>query len=332
MSSQSQNESTESSVRGEALSAPVTITWEVTLGCNLHCDHCLSGSGPGHDLPGELSTEEAMAFIAELDEMDVFQVNIGGGEPFVRRDFMTLLEELTDRDISTCISTNGTQLDTETLDRLEAMEPLYLQVSMDGLREANDSIRGEGVYDQVVDALGRLEERDIGTTVNTVVTSRNVYDLPEVYDLAREHGAGLRLNRFRPSGRGEDCWDELRLDREGIEYLHGWLDDHQDVRTGDSFFYLNALGEVRNNTLKQCGAGTMTCLVDPVGDVYPCAFTQWDGLESGNVREDGFQTAWNNIAALRNRVEDHEGCPAVAMGSDDPDGEDPQLRAILSGD
>jgi radical SAM protein with 4Fe4S-binding SPASM domain len=76
----------------------------------------------------------------------------------------------------------------------------------------------------------------------------------------------------------------------------------------------------------------MTCLVDPVGDVFPCAFTQWDHLASGNVVEDGFQTAWDEIANLRSQIDDHEGCPAVAMGSSDPDGEDPQLRAILSGD
>jgi len=308
-------------VASEPLSAPVTITWEVTLGCNLHCDHCLSGSGPGHQMPGELSTEEAKSFIDELDEMDVFQVNIGGGEPFVRPDMLELLEELTSRDISTCVSTNGTQLDEETLDRVEAMDPLFLQVSMDGLQADNDAIRGEGVYDQVVDSLERLEDRDIGTTVNTVVTRQNVADLPDIYDLAEAHGAGLRLNRFRPSGRGEDTWDEFRL-----------TEDHPDVRTGDSFFYLNALGEVRNDTLKQCGAGSLTCLVDPVGDVFPCAFTQWDHLASGNVVEDGFQAAWDEIANLRSQIDDHEGCPAVAMGSSDPDGEDPQLRAILSGD
>ncbi|MFB6183356.1 MAG: mycofactocin radical SAM maturase [Haloarculaceae archaeon] len=316
----------------EPLSAPVTITWEVTLGCNLHCDHCLSGSGPGHEMPGELTTEQAKAFVAECDEMDVFQVNIGGGEPFVRRDFLDLLEELTGRGISTCVSTNGTQLDAETLDRIEAMDPLYLQVSLDGLQEENDAIRGEGVYDAVVDALARLQDRDVGTTLNTVVTRQNVYDLPEIYDLACEHGAGLRLNRFRPSGRGEDNWDNFRLTTEQIEWLHGWLSEHPKVRTGDSFFYLNAMGEVRNDTLKECGAGSMTCLVDPVGDVYPCAFTQWDGLAAGNVVEDGFRTAWNEIANLRTQVDDHEGCPAVAIGSGDDSGEDPQLRAILDGD
>lgn len=316
----------------DPLKAPVTITWEVTLGCNLYCDHCLSGSGPTQNLDNELSTEAAKAFIAECDEMDVFQVNIGGGEPFARSDILELLGELTDRGISTCVSTNGTQFDRPTLDRLEEMEPLYLQVSLDGLEPDNDAIRGEGVFDTVIETLSKLQERDIGTTVNTVVTSQNVFDLPEIYDLAESYGAGLRLNRFRPSGRGEDVWDELRLNTKQIEFLHDWLGNHPGVRTGDSFFYLNAMGEVRNETLKECGAGSMTCLVDPVGDVYPCAFTQWEGVKSGNVISDGFQTAWDRLTSLGTAVQDHEGCPAVAIGSGDSKGEDPQLRSILQGD
>ena len=42
---------TSNNIERGPLSAPVTITWEVTLGCNLYCDHCLSGSGPGHQRP-----------------------------------------------------------------------------------------------------------------------------------------------------------------------------------------------------------------------------------------------------------------------------------------
>lgn len=316
----------------DPLSAPVTITWEVTLGCNLQCDHCLSGSGPTQKLENELSTDEAKAFIAQCDEMDVFQVNIGGGEPFTRPDILELLGDLTDRGISTCVSTNGTQFDEYTLDRLEGMDPLYLQVSLDGLKSDNDAIRGDGVFDTVRETLSQLRERDIGTTVNTVVTSQNVFDLPDIDNLAERYGAGLRLNRFRPSGRGEDVWDELRLNTEQIEFLHDWLGSHPDVRTGDSFFYLNAMGEVRNETLKECGAGSLTCLVDPVGDVYPCAFTQWEGVKSGNVISDGFQTAWDTLASLGTDVDSHEGCPAVAIGSGDSRGEDPQLRSILEGE
>ena len=61
------------------LDAPICLTWEITYGCNLACIHCLSSSGRRD--PNELSTAEAMAVIDELHDLQVFYVNIGGGEP-----------------------------------------------------------------------------------------------------------------------------------------------------------------------------------------------------------------------------------------------------------
>jgi MoaA/NifB/PqqE/SkfB family radical SAM enzyme len=69
----------------QGLSAPVNLTWEVTLACNLRCHHCLSSSGaPG---PCELGTAEALDAVDQLHRAGVFQINFGGGEPFIRPDF-----------------------------------------------------------------------------------------------------------------------------------------------------------------------------------------------------------------------------------------------------
>ena len=67
------------------LDAPICLTWELTYACNLACVHCLSSSGRRD--PDELSTSEAKALIDEFERMQVFYVNIGGGEPTVRSDF-----------------------------------------------------------------------------------------------------------------------------------------------------------------------------------------------------------------------------------------------------
>src|SRR5205807_1440689 len=64
------------------LEAPICLTWELTYACNLACTHCLSSSGRRD--PAELSTAEAKAVIDELQRMQVFYVNIGGGEPTIR--------------------------------------------------------------------------------------------------------------------------------------------------------------------------------------------------------------------------------------------------------
>ena len=75
------------------LDAPICLTWELTYACNLSCVHCLSSSGRRD--PRELSTDECKAVIDELERMQVFYVNIGGGEPTVRPDFWELLDYAT---------------------------------------------------------------------------------------------------------------------------------------------------------------------------------------------------------------------------------------------
>ena len=75
------------------LDAPICLTWELTYACNLSCVHCLSSSGRRD--PNELSTAEAKAVIDELQRMQVFYVNIVGGEPTVRPDFWELVDYAT---------------------------------------------------------------------------------------------------------------------------------------------------------------------------------------------------------------------------------------------
>ena len=70
------------------LDAPICLTWELTYACNLSCVHCLSSSGKRD--PRELSTQQCKDIIDELERMQVFYVNIGGGEPTVRRDIGAL--------------------------------------------------------------------------------------------------------------------------------------------------------------------------------------------------------------------------------------------------
>ena len=72
------------------LAAPICLTWEWTYACNLSCTHCLSSSGRRD--PAELTTAEMRSVIDELRSMQVFYVNVGGGEPTVRPDFWELLD------------------------------------------------------------------------------------------------------------------------------------------------------------------------------------------------------------------------------------------------
>ncbi len=90
------------------LDAPICLTWELTYACNLSCVHCLSSSGRRD--PDELSTAECKRVIDELERMQVFYVNIGGGEPTVRPDFWELVDYATAHHVGVKFSTNGLRI------------------------------------------------------------------------------------------------------------------------------------------------------------------------------------------------------------------------------
>lgn len=305
------------------LSAPVNVTWEVTYACNLSCIHCLSDSG--RKRKGELSTEQALRVIDQLAAQKVFQFNIGGGEPFMRPDFLDLMDYAHEKGMVTCISTNGTLIDKQIARRLD--HPLvYIQVSLDGAEEAsNDAIRGRGSYGKVLNALDHLRNRDIEVSINCVLTRRSYPELDKLVGLAASFDAKLRVSRFRPSGRGKQSWSRLNLQREEMADFSQWLSRHLAVSTGDSFFSVTT-EERRSLGLNMCGACKLTCCLSPQGHIYPCAFLQEPEFYAGKLPEEEFAALWasspvfDSFRQLEIKSCEschrfdlcHGGCPAIA--------------------
>jgi len=275
------------------LDAPICLTWELTYACNLQCVHCLSSSGQRDER--ELSTAEAKKILDDLRDLQVFYINIGGGEPMVRRDFFELLEYSVANGIGVKFSTNGAFIDEEKAQRLAAMDYLDIQISLDGVDAAtNDAVRGEGSYDMAIRAMENLKAANFGQfKISVVVTRHNVSQLDQFKALADHYGAQLRITRLRPAGRGADTWHELHPTNAQQREIYNWLLKHgENVLTGDSFFHLNALGESLPG-LNMCGAGRVVCLIDPIGDVYACPFVIHDEFKAGNVRDEGgFSRVW----------------------------------------
>ena len=290
------------------LSAPICLTWELTYACNLSCVHCLSSSGRRD--PRELSTAECMAVIDELERMQVFYVNIGGGEPTVRPDFWELTDYAVAHRVGVKFSTNGVKITPAAASRLAGSDYVDVQISLDGATpDVNDAVRGAGSYQTALRAMANLAEAGFrGFKLSVVVTRQNVGQLDAFAALARRYSAQLRLTRLRPAGRGASVWGELHPTPGQQRLLYDWLVAHgENVLTGDSFFHLagygQALAGVKLPGLNLCGAGRVVCLIDPVGDVYACPFAIHESFLAGSVRDEGgFARVWREselFASLR---------------------------------
>ncbi len=298
------------------LAAPICLTWELTYACNLACTHCLSSSGRRD--PNELTTAEALALIDEIAAMKIFYINIGGGEPMIRRDFFEIIEHAVHQHVGVKFSTNGTRIDAAAARRLAAIDYLDIQISIDGADAAtSDAVRGLGSYDDARRAMDNLHAADFGQfKISVVMTRDNVSQLDAFEELARGYGAELRLTRLRPSGRGVDVWDALRPTAQQNRDLYKWLLDRPNVLTGDSFFHLSALGDPLDG-LNLCGAGRVVCLIDPVGNVYACPFVIHDEFLAGSIREAGFGHVWTNSDLFRSLREPGNPGACVSCGSYD---------------
>ncbi|MEL7563609.1 MAG: mycofactocin radical SAM maturase [Dehalobacterium sp.] len=309
------------------LSAPVNVTWEITNKCNLSCMHCLSADQRGA-CAKDMTLKECQGFIDDLSKIRVFQVNIGGGEPFLREDMLDILEYAHQIGMVTCVSTNGTMVDDSLAKKLAEMELLYIQVSLDGATaQTNDLIRGEGSFDAAIHGIENLNKYHFPhLSINTVVTGKNFQEIKDMYLLGKEYRAKTRLSRFRPSGSAKKVWQDYHLNKEQTRELAEILSKHKDVLTGDSFFSITA-EDRKHLGLNMCGAAKMTCSVAPNGDVYPCAFLQEEEFLSGNILHQSLGEIWLQAPVfkmMRNlSIESckkctrfdfcHGGCPAIAF-------------------
>ena len=134
------------------------VFWNMTRKCNLSCSHCYIDAGPDAadtSPQGELSHEEAKAFIADLATIKIPLLMFTGGEPLVRPDFWELAEFAKAFGLTTAMSTNGTLITPKIAEKIKDSGIEYVGVSLDGAtRETHDAIRNKtGCFDASVRAL-----------------------------------------------------------------------------------------------------------------------------------------------------------------------------------
>src|SRR3978361_1331731 len=159
--------------------SPICLTWELTYACNLSCVHCLSSSGRRD--PRELTTAEAKGVIDELERMQVFYVNIGGGEPTVRPDFWELVDYASEHHVGVKFSTNGVKISPEIAQRLGKSDYVDVQISPAGATPGGNGYgRGPGSYDTAMRAMQNLFDAGFENfKISVVCTRQNIPQLDE---------------------------------------------------------------------------------------------------------------------------------------------------------
>ncbi len=168
--------------------------------CNLSCSYCVAESYVGAERKG-LTLSQVYRLIDEAVELEMTELFLTGGEPFILHDIFNMLLYGLERMHVTVLS-NGILLKGKRLQQLETLphrDRLTIQISLDGSNAAtHDLYRGAGSWQKAVDAIVRLKEAAFHVRLGTTQTPENRHDLAAMCQLHRSLGIPDEDHIIRP--------------------------------------------------------------------------------------------------------------------------------------
>jgi len=271
-----------------AYSAPFKIYLDITLACSLQCPFCLSEAGRDQKTFLPVGIVEKLA--AEIQELGVMYVKIGGGDPFLHPDFETIITLLRSAGCFLTLSTNSVIL-TPKIVKLLAEAKVRTSVSIEGMEAVNDRLRGPGHFQKALNALETLKQGGINVLLRTTLLRQNLNDVPRLVELAKSRGVKIKFSYCRPAGRAvhnqtmlspQDSPCYLKV----LEYLNSpEVLPHVLMDEGMMF---NQPVEIAQKLLRgrTCGAANHSMHIDSHGKVSPCVFFG-PTFSFGKIYQDG---------------------------------------------
>jgi selenobiotic family peptide radical SAM maturase len=304
-----------------------TLQWHLTNACSNHCRHCYDRSDRG-----EPSLEEALRILGLFREFCrrrhvLGRISLTGGDPLLYTRFDELYAAIAKARIP--VSILGNPVSRETIRELVAVRrPIYYQVSLEGLRDHNDEIRGRGHFDNTMRFLADAREEKLTTHVMLTLTRANLDQVIPLGRLLAGRTRKFTFNRLAAVGEGAS----LALpDRECYEqFLRDYL---EAAKENPVLGFKDNLFNILRDRLRRpylggctgsgCGAAFNFVALLPDGEVHACR--KFPSL-IGNITYASLAKVYESPKARRYRSGPGacracrlrkvcRGCPAVIYGA-----------------
>ena len=309
----------------QKLAAPFLVVWNFTNLCNLRCKHCYQNAGEAQ-LSKELTLEEKLRVIDQIDEMGMPLIALSGGEPTIHPDFIPVVREGARRGIYMAVATNGIRFADEEFAKKAIEAGLrYVEISLDSTNpEKHDEFRGvKGAWRKTVEGIKnvvRLGEGKVSTGIAMTLTKLNLDEVESMVRLGEELGVTrVIFFNFVPTGRGREAL-ELDLSPEEREealkriYREATRSSVQVVSTAPQLarvsWQMSGGSDVlpthftmpKSKTLRAvaefiggCGAGRIYMAIQPDGIVTPCVFLP---IPVGDLRKEKLRDIWEKSKVI----------------------------------
>lgn len=173
-----------------------THLW-VTRRCNLNCDYCYVHA---ENYP-EMKTIDMKRAIDHIkDVLGCRLIAIMGGEPLVRQDVPELIRYMTDNNMFSFLTTNGTLLNEKMLYKLGEAELDFLEISIDGVKESEVSKKsGKNIISNLNKAIDiALNIYNVQISVNMTLTKQNYRELDKIVRLLSGKRISFTIGLYIP--------------------------------------------------------------------------------------------------------------------------------------
>lgn len=269
------------------------IFLEITRKCNLYCKHCYNSSSMQSEEEGALTTLEIKKLIQKADQMGVWQFDITGGEPWLRKDLFEILAYAQEYGMVTTLFSNLTLMSEKDIECLKNFNVKKIVTSLDAYSsELHDEFRGKrGALKKTITNIKLLKQYDIPVTVNTMVGEHNINELNDLIDyLNLELEVPYVVDVIMPVGRGKVS-DTEEAYFETLPYLRTICGTKERCILGTK----GNNADLENNF---CGIGNSLMYISYNGNANLCPSLDYRVDKKfffGNIRKTGLQEIWNNI-------------------------------------
>jgi radical SAM protein with 4Fe4S-binding SPASM domain len=245
---------------------------QITSRCNLTCKHCYLGEAKPLDLP----LKTVLRILKEFERMQGLRLLLSGGEPLLYGDFWTLNDALPDFGLRSVLLTNGTLINRTTARNLKVHE---IQVSLDGIGDSHEFIRGKRSYTRALRAISELRNLGKDVSVATMVHARNIDEFTALSELVKTMGI-KEWNIDVPCAAGRlAAHKELQVDYSAAAPLLNY-----------------SFGGGLYTSSGKFACGAHLCTIFPDGKVAKCGFF---GDEPVGYIDEGLKTCWERVEHIR---------------------------------
>ena len=314
--------------KGAAMGIPVSGNFELTSRCNFNCKMCYIHSIENQKelMHRELCADQWLGIASDARDAGTIFLLLTGGEPFLRKDFTRIYEELIKMGMVISINTNASLYNEEIRDCFLKNPPARINVSLyGGSEETYQSLCGNASYEKVTKAIQQMKADAMQVRLNVTLTPYNICDMAKIDQFSKENNLHVKATTYmyppvrangnigsnpgrfdaEEAGKMMAAWDRLR---ETDAQFQMRVKKMCSVRPAE---LSETSGAVKQEGVS-CRAGKSSFWVTWEGNMLPCGMLD---LPPVNILEHGFTNAWEKVRETTRQILLPAECASCSMRS-----------------